>query len=191
MARPNTEINAGSMADIAFLLLIFFLVTTTMNVDSGISRILPPWVDNPQDDGMENKERNTFIIKVSGNDQILVSGNRVAIGQVKDMAKEFILNPTNAENLPEKEMTEVPLIGQFPVSLGVISLQNDRSTTFEAYLAVQNELTRAYNQVRNDLANRQFSANYSELTDAQRVAINKAIPTKISEADPVDLTGKK
>lgn len=191
MARSTPEVNAGSMADIAFLLLIFFLVTTTMNVDSGISRILPPWVDNPKDDGMENKERNTFIIKVSGNDQILVSGRRVSVGEVKDMAKEFILNPNNAENLPEKEMTEIPLIGEFPVSLGVISLQNDRSTSYEAYLAVQNELTRAYNQVRNELSNRQFSANYSELTDAQRVAINKAVPTKISEADPVDLTGKK
>lgn len=191
MARSTPEVNAGSMADIAFLLLIFFLVTTTMNVDSGISRILPPWVDNPKDDGMENKERNTFIIKVSGNDQILVSGRRVSVGEVKDMAKEFILNPNNAENLPEKEMTEIPLIGEFPVSLGLISLQNDRSTSYEAYLAVQNELTRAYNQVRNELSNRQFSANYSELTDAQRVAINKAVPTKISEADPVDLTGKK
>lgn len=101
MAKSTPEVNAGSMADIAFLLLIFFLVTTTMNVDSGISRILPPWVDNPKDDGMQSKERNTFIIKVSGNDQILVSGRRVSIGEVKDLAKEFITNPNNAENLPE------------------------------------------------------------------------------------------
>lgn len=191
MAKSTPEVNAGSMADIAFLLLIFFLVTTTMNVDSGISRILPPMVDENQNDAAKTKERNTFIVKVSGNDQVLVSGKRVDISAMKDMVKEFILNPTNSEDLPEKEDTQIELIGNFPVSKGIISLQNDRSTSFEAYLSVQNELTRAYNQVRNELSTKLFGATYGDLTDEQKVAINKAIPVRISEADPVDLTGGK
>lgn len=191
MAKTSPEINAGSMADIAFLLLIFFLVTTTMNVDSGISRILPPMVDENQNDAAKTKERNTFIVKVSGNDQVLVSGKRVDISAMKDMVKEFILNPTNSEDLPEKEDTQIEMIGTFPVSKGIISLQNDRSTSFEVYLAVQNELTRAYNQVRNELSTKLFGANYGDLTDSQKVAINKAVPVRISEADPVDLTGGK
>lgn len=191
MAKKSPEINAGSMADIAFLLLIFFLVTTTMSVDSGIQRILPPFVDNPQDDGLENRERNTLQVRVSGSDAILVGGKRVDLREVKDIAKEFITNPTESELLPETEIKPIDLIGNFPVSKGVISLQNDVSTSYEMYLAVQNELSRAYNEVRNEIAGRFFNQQYSELGDDQKKAVNAAIPNKISEANPVDITGKK
>ncbi len=191
MAKPTPELNASSMADIAFLLLIFFLVSTTMNVDSGISRNLPPIVDNPQDDGVKVRERNVLAVKVAGNDMILAGGERVALSQVKDIAIEFLLNPTDAEDLPEKEEVDIDLIGKFRVSKGLISLQNDRSTTYEVYLAVQNELTKAYNEMRNSLSNKLFQANFEDLTKEQTKAIVKAIPTKISEADPVDLTGGK
>lgn len=189
MAKKSPEINAGSMADIAFLLLIFFLVTTTMSVDSGIQRILPPMVDNPLDDGVKNKERNTLQAKVSGSDAILIGGQRVDLRGVKDIAKEFITNPANREDLPETEIKEIELIGAFPVSKGVISLQNDVSTSYEVYLAVQNELSRAYNEVRDETSIRFFGKKFGELNDDQRKAIIAAIPTKISEANPVDLTG--
>lgn len=189
MARKSPEINAGSMADIAFLLLIFFLVTTTMSVDSGIQRFLPPMVDNPLDDGAKNKERNTLLTKVSGGDAILIGGQRVDLRGVKDIAKEFITNPANREDLPETEIKEIELIGSFPVSKGIISLQNDVSTSYEVYLAVQNELSRAYNEVRDETSTRFFGKKFSELDEAQRKAIIAAIPTKISEANPVDLTG--
>lgn len=179
------------MADIAFLLLIFFLVTTTMGSDNGIQRILPPWIDVKNDDGIKSKERNTLVVKVSGSDLILVGGRRVDLGGVKDITKEFITNPTQSENLPEVEMKEIELIGQYPVSKGVISLQNDVSTSYDVYLAVQNELTRAYNEVRNEVSNRFFNKKYTELSEDQKKAINGAIPTKISEAEPVDLTGTK
>ncbi|MEG0601789.1 MAG: biopolymer transporter ExbD [Mucinivorans sp.] len=192
MAKPSPEINAGSMADIAFLLLIFFLVTTSMGTDSGISRILPPYVDKANDQAIDVKERNLLIVKVSGNNAILVGGKRVDLRAVKDMAKEFITNPQQSESLPETEIKDIPQIGAYPVSKGVISLQNDVSTSYEVYLAVQNELTRAYNEVRNDVADRFFNKKYNDIkNDEQKKAINTAIPTQISEADPVDLTGKK
>ncbi len=190
MAKKTPEINASSMADIAFLLLIFFLVTTTMNVDSGITRTLPPFVDKKKDDGSEVKERNVLAVRVAGNDQILVAGERVTLGRIKDMAKEFILNVNNDENLPEKEEIDVPIFGKMNVSKGVISLKNDRSTSFDVYVAVQNELTRAYAEMRNEFAQRKLNKKYSELTLDEKKAVNKAIPTKISEAEPVDLTGK-
>lgn len=189
MAKKTPEINAGSMADIAFLLLIFFLVATTMNVDSGISRVLPPIVDNP--DGVEVRERNVLAIKVSGNDMILAAGQRVPMSMVRELAKEFAMNPTESEHLPEKEEIEIPLIGKYGVSKGVISLQNDRSTSYEVYLAVQNELTRAYNELRNEQSNKSFNRNYAELSADEKAAVNKAIPVKISEAEPLDLTGGK
>lgn len=191
MARKSPEINAGSMADIAFLLLIFFLVTTTMGSDNGIQRILPPWIDVKNDDGIKSKERNTLVVKVSGSDMILVGGRRVDLMGVKDITKEFITNPAQSENLPEVEIKEVELIGPYPVSKGVISLQNDVSTSYDVYLAVQNELTRAYNEVRNEVSNRFFNKKYTELSEDQKKAIGGAIPVQISEAEPVDLTGKK
>ncbi len=189
MARKTQEINAGSMADIAFLLLIFFLVTTTMNVDSGISRTLPPMVDNPKDDGIKVRERNILAVRVAGNDMILVGGERVGLDQVKDLAKEFALNVTDSEDLPEKEEVDIPLIGKFMVSKGVISLKNDRSTSYAAYLAVQNELTKAYNEMRSEYSQKQFNKDYEDLTKEERKAVHTAIPNKISEAEPVDLTG--
>ncbi|MEG2760112.1 MAG: biopolymer transporter ExbD [Mucinivorans sp.] len=191
MAKPSPEINAGSMADIAFLLLIFFLVTTTMGTDSGISRILPPFVDKAQDAGIDVRERNTLIVKVSGKNQVLVGGQRVDLRQVKDIAVEFITNPTQSEDLPEVEVQNIDLIGNFPVTKAIISLQNDVSTTYEVYLAVQNELTRAYNEVYSSLASKLFNKKYSELNMDQKRALREAVPMKISEADPVDLTGKK
>lgn len=191
MARKCPEINAGSMADIAFLLLIFFLVTTTMGTDSGIQRVLPPLVDKQNDDGIENKERNTLVIKVAGNDAILVGGQRVGLNGVVGITKEFITNPTQSEHLPETETVQIPLIGAYEVNKGVISLQNDVSTTYEVYLAVQNELTRAYNEVRDDVSNRFFQKKFSELNDEQKKAVTTAVPNKVSEAEPVDLTGGK
>ncbi|MEG0725545.1 MAG: biopolymer transporter ExbD, partial [Mucinivorans sp.] len=170
---------------------IFFLVTTTMGTDSGISRILPPFVDKAQDAGIDVRERNTLIVKVSGKNQVLVGGQRVDLRQVKDIAVEFITNPTQSEDLPEVEVQNIDLIGNFPVTKAIISLQNDVSTTYEVYLAVQNELTRAYNEVYSSLASKLFNKKYSELNMDQKRALREAVPMKISEADPVDLTGKK
>lgn len=189
--RKVPEINSGSMADIAFLLLIFWLMTTSMNVDSGISRKLPPLVEQDNDPGMDAHERNVLMVFVSGNNQLLVAGQRMDVGGLCEKTKAFITNPTNDPNMPEKEMTEIPLLGNYPVSKGLISLQNDRGTSYDMYLKVQNELTRAYNEAKDELAQQKFGRSYSDLNEEQRKAINKAIPVKISEAEPRNLTGGK
>ena len=100
------------MADIAFLLLIFFLVATTMNVDSGIQRVLPPMPDETQpQQAMDVKKRNILLVFVSKFDDIMVGGERMDITQLKDKVKEFVLNPADDPNLPEKEVTKIDLIG--------------------------------------------------------------------------------
>ena len=189
MARKTPEINSGSMADIAFLLLIFWLVTTSMNVDSGIARKLPPLVEQENDPGMDARERNVLMVFVSGNNQLMVAGQRMDISGLCEKAKAFITNPTNDPSMPEKEMTEIPLLGNYPVSKGLISLQNDRSTSYDTYIQVQNELTKAFNEAKNELALQRFGRPLEDLSDAQKQAVNKAIPVKSSEAEPRDLTG--
>lgn len=190
--RKIPEVNAGSMADIAFLLLIFFLVATTMNTDTGINRVLPPWVEKQKvEDAPPIKERNLLSVKVNQYDQIQMQGQRVDLSQVKDVAKNFILNPANDTNLPEKEIVNIEFIGDYPVSSGVISLQNDRGTSYETYVKVQNELTRAFNEVRNEVAMQSFGVvSINELDEAKRKAIQEAVPNKISEAEPKNIGGR-
>lgn len=197
--RKIQEINAGSMADISFLLLIFFLVATTMNTDAGLQRMLPHMPDeNQQTQDMDVKERNLMKVYISKANNIMVSTQMeqnqvIDIHQLKDKAKEFVLNPFDLESLPEKEPTEIELPNGgkwvYPVSAGVISLQNDRGTVYNTYIMVQNELTRAFNEVRNEVALRKFGVPFSELTEDQRNAVQKAVPLKISEAEPRNVGG--
>lgn len=185
------EINAGSMADIAFLLLIFFLVATTMDVDSGLSRRLPPWIDQTTEKPPEIKKRNVFTVLINANNQLLVQNEWGDIRQLRKKAKEFIENPNDDPNLPEKEIKNIPFFGEYPVSKQVISLQNDRGTKYEVYLKVQNELVAAYNELRRDLAKKKFGKEYDKLSKEQRDAINEIYPQRISEAEPKNLGGNK
>ena len=191
--RKVQEINAGSMADISFLLLIFFLVATTMNTDTGLMRMLPPMPpENQQQEEIKVKERNLFLVLISGSGNIMagVPGKQeqIVLGQLKDMAKEFITNPMDDENLPEKVDREIDMADgskwTYPVSEGVVSLQTTRDTGYQAYIMVQNELTRAFNEVRDEVAMKKFGAKFSELSEDQRNAVSKAVPLKISEAEP-------
>lgn len=191
MARKIPEINAAPQADIAFLLLIFYLVSTTMNVDSGIYRMLPPWVEKTNQDANKVKERNLMKVSVSSQDLLMIGDQWADLTQLKDKVKEFVTNPENLETLPEKEVTEIDLIGEYPVSKGVVSLQNTRETSYDMYIKVQNELSRAVNELRDGLSMDRFQKKFSELTSDQQKAITKAIPNQISEAEPRDMTGKK
>ena len=187
--RKIQEINASSMADIAFLLLIFFLVATTMNVDTGLVRVLPPMPDpNVKQEDIKVKERNLFPVLVAGNGTIMAKGEQIDIRRLKDKAKEFVLNPLDDENLPEKEVKELELpdgsMWAYPISQGVISLQTTRDTNYQVYIMVQNELTRAFNEIRDEVAMRKFGANFADLNEDQRNVVTKAVPLKISEAEP-------
>lgn len=185
--REIQEINASSMADISFLLLIFFLVTTSMATDKGLFRTLPPPVDKKEKpvDAEVNK-RNIMMVLVNSNDKLMVNGEVMDVSKLKEKAKEFIDNPKNASNLPEKELIDVPFIGKSRVTTKhVISLQNDRGTSYQAYIAVQNELVAAYNELRNELSVSKFQGRkYAELTEEEQDAVKQYYPLKISEAEP-------
>ena len=190
MARPLGEINASSMADIAFLLLIFFLVTTTMNVDTGLARMLPPMPEDNQDTEQDVRQRNIFTVLINKSDRLLVEGQPMDVSMLKEKAKEFVQNPNDDPNLPEKQPTEVEFFGNYDVSKGVISLQNDRGTSYNMYMLVQNELVAAYNELRNELATSKFGKPFSQLDDAQQKAVQKIYPQRISEAEPKSIGGR-
>jgi biopolymer transport protein ExbD len=183
MARKIPEIPSASLADIAFMLLIFFLVTTTMDVDSGLERRLPQWVDQI-DETPQINERNVFAVLVNRNNDLLVEGEYADIGDLRERTKEFMANPYDAANLPEKEPKEIPYFGEVMVTKGVISLRNDLDTRYGTYLAVLNELVGAINELRDELAKQQFGKSYKDLESDQQIAIREIYPYKISEAEP-------
>lgn len=192
MARKVPEVPTASLADIAFLLLIFFLVTTTMDVDSGLERRLPQWVDpNIEiDDDQQIKERNVFVVLVNRDNNLLVENEWTRVEDLREKAKEFMANPNDLETLPEKEPVQVPLFGEVMVSKGVISLRNDLDTKYGTYIAVQNELVAAVNELREELAREKFGKAYADCEEQQQEAIRDVFPSRISEAEPKKVGGK-
>ena len=184
MSRKVPEVPAASLADIAFMLLIFFLVTTTMDVDSGLERRLPQWVEEEQEEEMDVKERNVFAVLVNRDNALLVENEYAQIEELRERAKEFMENPTNDESLPEKEPKDIPFFGEVMVTKGVISLRNDLDTKYGTYIAVQNELVAAINELRDELAKKQFGKSYVDLEIEEQRAIRKIYPSRISEAEP-------
>lgn len=190
MGKKCPELNSGSMSDISFLLLTFFLLTSSINTDMGIPRRLPP----PLQADMvppEVRQRNIFIVKINSQNRLFFDGQIGDLKALKARAKEFLSNPQNASNLPEKKVQEIPLLGTMEVSQGVISLQNDRGTSYDMYIQVQNELMAAVNEMRQDLSRVKFQREYEDLSNEQRSAIDKAIPAAISEAEPTKIGGNK
>ena len=178
MAKKNTrdrlsnEVNAGSMADIAFLLLIFFLVTTTIVEDKGITVKLPPWSEE-EVDPTKLKTRNVFSVLVNANNQLLVRDEPANITELKDRAKEFIMNPQRRDDLSEQP------------TKAIISLKNDRGTNYETYLEVYNELKAAYNELWGEEAQRLYGGSYSDEMPTERKRVIKGkIPFVLSEAEP-------
>lgn len=191
MAKKVPEIPGSSLADIAFMLLIFFLVTTTMDVDSGLERRLPPMPPENQedDDTPPIKERNVFVVLVNANNQLLVEGELTDIDDLREKAKEFMANPYNDENLPEKKVENIDFFGPVEVTKGVISLRNDVGTQYGTYIAVQNELVGAINELREELAKQKFGKSYAKLDSDQQDAIKDIYPSRISEAEPKKVGG--
>ena len=190
MARQKKKVpdlNAGSMADISFLLLVFFLVTTTMDTDSGITRRLPPPVENPEMD-VKVKERNIMNVMINKYDKLLVNGKPGDVATLKDVTKDFITPHPNDEKAPETEVKEIELLGNIMLNKGVVSLKNDRGTSYSMYISVQNELARAFNEMKDEMSLKYFNQHYADLTDKDKIdAINKAVPVRISEAEPEEI----
>lgn len=185
------EINASSMADISFLLLIFFLVTTSMSVDKGLSRRLPPPLQpNQKVEDMDINKRNIFVVKINSMNQLLVQGKEMDIKQLRAKTKEFIDNKANDPELPVKVAEEIEGLGVVEYTKDhVISVQNDVDTQYQAYLEVQNELVAAYNELRDEYARNRFGVPYAELDEDLQKAIQKMYPQKISEAEPKNYGG--
>ncbi len=202
--RKIQEINAGSMADIAFLLLIFFLVATTMSNDKGIMRQLPPMP--PEDMELEDnkvKQRNLMLVFVNDRGEVMAQDgrdqgrgqnfniwNEAESQRLTEKVKEFVLNPSNSEALPEMKEIELDLPDnkgkiKYLESSGVVSLQTTRNTNYDTYIAVQDALTRAFNDVRNQASISIFNGReMKDLNDEEKAVITKAVKIKISEAEP-------
>ena len=193
MAKKIPQINASSMADISFLLLIFFLVTTSMDVNQGLARRLPAPV--PPDQKVENTEinkRNLMVVKINSANQLMVQGQLLEIKQLRAKAKEFIKNENDDATLPklvEEDFGEPIGVVKYTKD-HVISVQNDVDTQYQAYLDVQNELVAAYNELRDECARQYFHKAYAELDEDQQKQVQKVYPQKISEAEPKNYGGE-
>ena len=175
----------------AFILLCFFLMTTTMDQDKGLQRRLPPMPDpNQKVEDQKVNRRNIIVVKINSADRLLAGSEPMDVMYLKDKIKEFLTNPTDDPNLPEKEEIEIENFGPCMVSKGVISLQNDRGTSYQAYMAVQNELVKAVNELRDDFAMANFAKLYSKCNEEEQAIVRKAVPQNISEAEPKDVSKK-
>ena len=191
MGKKTPAINSSSTADIAFLLLCYFLMTTTMGSQTGLSRRLPPMpTEEQQQENQKVNRRNIITVKINSQDRIFAGGEPIDISMLKDKIHEFLTNPRNDENLPERVMTDIEGFGQYPVSKGVISLQNDRGTSYRQYIAVQNELVKAVNEIRDDFSLNNYGKKFMSLDEDKQEIVKKAIPQQISEAEPKDV-GKR
>lgn len=190
--RKVPEINSSSTADIAFLLLIFFLITTSMDTDQGLARLLPPPPEEENQNTNKIKERNILMVYLNKDDALMCGSDYIEIGELKDRAKEFIANRNNEAHMPEKTPKNVELIGSTLINdKHVISLQNDRGSSYQAYINVQNELVAAYNELRDELSKEKFGKPYAQLDDAHQKAIREVYPMRISEAEPKKYGEKK
>ncbi|MBT3560288.1 MAG: biopolymer transporter ExbD [Flavobacteriaceae bacterium] len=160
--RSSPEVNAGSMADIAFLLLIFFLVTTTIETDSGISRKLPPIEESEED--VVIKQKNIFTVLLNGKDQLLVEDELIELEEIRAAAIEFLDNGggKGEDGCDYCKGKKDPRSSDNP-DKAIISLKNERETSYAAYISVQNELVAAYTHLRNVRAEELYGESYSEM----------------------------
>ena len=200
--RKVPGLNGSSLADISFILLIFFLITTSMDTDTGLVRRLPPPPDpNQQEDDVKVKGRNVFVVSVNMNNEIMyyygdeskrVTKTDVHPSELREIVKEFIANPENKANMPEFHPADppLPLLGAYPVTKNhIISVQTDLATKYEVYFQIQNELMAAYNELRNEFAREKFGKYFRDLNEDERLAVTGVYPMKISEAEPKKFGG--
>ena len=196
--RTAPMVNAGSMADIAFLLLIFFLVSTTINTDKGINRKLPPLLDEPVI--ADIKERNLFRVEINQQNELLVEGELMKIDQLKSAAIAFLDNGAGLtdHSCDYCQGSKDPLSSENPQK-AIVSLVNSRETNYQTYITVQNELMAAYNDLRNRVSTKLYGVSFLAMEESlkdpnyegNREELKKRIrniqslyPEKLSEAEP-------
>ncbi len=195
--RKMPGLNTSSTADISFMLLIFFLVTTSMDTDRGLARQLPPPPEeNAEVKDIIVKERNILNVRMNSAGNLMLEdmdGQKfIKLEELRAIVKDFIANPKHEENKPEFHTERLPYFGDVEITKNhVISVQNDRGTPYKVYFNVQHELIAAYNELRDEISQKQFGKPYSELNEDQQKAVRDYYPQKISEAEPKNYGGKK
>ena len=205
--RKVPGINASSTADISFILLIFFLVVTSMNSSMGLNVRLP---EPPEDEDLQNppkiKKRNSLVVLVNMDNKIMITQGEkmpyeIEISELRQLAKDFITNEANRADYPEKHVEDVVFEEggvehvlpsgrqQAVTSKHVISLQTHRGTNYNTYFEVSNELYGAYNELREELAKKEYGKSYANLTEAQQMLCRLYYKTMISEAEPRSIGG--
>jgi biopolymer transport protein ExbD len=183
--RKIPQLNSSSTADIAFLLLIFFLITGSFDSLTGIYRKMSP---EHAEEVLKKKrtieERNYLSLAVDSDKRILYLDDVISFPELKTISKTFIENPNELDYLPQKESIDIPEIGIYPASSKhVIYLEIDREVSFQTYISVLNEILAAYNDLYNEAAQSIFHNSYEQLSTEKQEAIRKIYPIHIYEKD--------
>lgn len=191
LRREIPELNTTSTADISFMLLIFFLVTSSMDTDKGLPRQLPPAPDETQVQELIVKERNVLGVKLDEKDQLTIGGEKATTEQLTERVMQFVANEKNDPSLPEMSTRDLHLLGNRQVSdKHVISIQASRKTSYEAYFQMQNAIVAGYQQLRNELALKSFGHPYADCSQEEREVVALVYPQRISEASPAEEGGE-
>ena len=183
--RQLPALNTTATADISFMLLIFFLVTSSMDTDRGLPRQLPPPPDETHEQELTVKERNVLVVALDANDRLTIDGEAATCDELTRRVREFVANEHDDPKLPERSTREVNFLGRCRVSdRHVISIETDGRTSYDAYFGMQNAIVAAYNGLRNELALQRLGHGYAQCSPDERAALNMVYPQRISEAPP-------
>ena len=183
--RDIPQINSTSSADVAFILLLFFLLTGSLDSKSGIYRRLAPASSEAViKKNIPVEERNILAISIRDDNTVYLKDEPVSLPEIRKIAKVFIDNPDNKDFLPQKTTLDIPGLGLLPVSQdAVINLEFSRKSNYQTYISVTSELTAAYNELRNELAIDKFGKSLMDLSEEQQAAVRKVYPLQISEKE--------
>ncbi|MGH1386369.1 ExbD/TolR family protein [Kordia sp.] len=179
--NTNSGVNAGSMADIAFLLLIFFLVTTTFEEDQGIRSVIPKPCPEGVDCNAEIPKKNVFTIKLNRNDQLMANNEIISLDELRENVKVFLDNNGDqscdyCQGDKKEDSSESP-------KKAIIAIETDREATYDAYINVQNELMGAYYELRKELSKTKFNKEVEDLTAEELKILKESYPFRITEAE--------
>ena len=183
--REIPQVNTSASADIAFLLLVFFLITSSMGAENGIFRRLSPKSsENVSKEKKEIQKRDLLVIRIDSDNRLYYNDIPLDVSDLKEIASDFISNPQDNDSLPEKQEKEIALLGKMSVTSNhVISLQISRDANYDTYISVQNELSAAYNYLRNELSLRRFGKVFAALATEQQLSVREVYPQRITESE--------
>ena len=179
------QLNTTSTADISFMLLTFFLVTTSMDTDKGLLRRLPPPPQPEEEREVDVKQRNVLSISLDDSDVLRCEGKVVGLKELSTKVEAFVENKANSVSMPEKHTCNIPLLGRCSITdKHIISVKASANTSYDSYFKMQNAIVAAYNRLRNQLAQARFGHAFAECTPEEKEAVCTCYPQRISEAEP-------